>query len=250
MKILATQLEIYWWPMSKVCICSIFRDSVKRKDNELGRYLAKLDTLWYDKKDLYFSFVEGDSTDSTFEELNKWAETKGNNALITKLDSNLPHYGSVVHPERFKILTDVANKTLNAALEKWDDIEWFLWLESDLLFNNNLVFNLVASANNLEVKFLSPMIFYNEQKETFYDVYAYLEYESKANFSNDYPYSHKYTGNPMRMYSVGSVMLIHSDVIKAGCRWHPERAIIDLCDDANKAGFEIWVDPEIKVYHP
>lgn len=237
--------------MSKVCICSIFRDSISRNNNELQRYFERLEGLDYKKEDLFFSFVEGDSKDNTLQALQAWSMSfNEQNCIIDKLDSNLPHYGSVVNAERFKILTEVANRTLDNAIDKWDDIEWFLWLESDLIFEPNLINKLIESADNLNTKFIAPMIFNWSSKEWFYDTYAFIEYETKEQFFNGYPYHPSFKNQPLKMHSVGSTMLIHSDIIKAGARWHDERAIIDLCNDARNAGFDIWTDPSIIVYHP
>ncbi len=233
--------------MGKICICSIFRDSISR-NNELQKYKNRVEDLIYKKDYLYFSLVEGDSKDNTLEVLQQYF--CNNNSVVTQLNSNLPHYGSEVNSERFKILTAAANKTLDVAIEKWDDIEWFLWLESDLIFEPSLLNDLITSASKLNSKFVSPMIFNWSSKEWFYDTYAFIELETKEQFFNGYPYHSKFRDVPMKMHSVGSAMLIHADIIKAGARWHSERAIIDLCNDARNLGYEIWVDPSIVVYHP
>jgi len=239
--------------MSIICICSIFRDSATRRNDELTRYFGRLSTLDYPFEKLRFSFVEGDSKDNTYKRLEKWVSGRfGHNCVLEKYDTNTPYMGSVVHPVRFKTLADTANKTLDNAQYKWgNEIDWYFWVESDIIFSPSIIKELLKSAEELNTKFISPMIFLAPPDGRFYDIYAFIDFEKRKNFINDPPYHPDLEKSvPMRMYSVGSVMLMHRDVINAGVRWKSKRCIVDLCATAVDKGFEIWMDPRIKVWHP
>lgn len=237
--------------MPVVCICSLFRDSATRRSNELLRYFVRMGGLDYPFEDLRFSFVEGDSKDNTYQMLKNWVSgAYSRNCILEKYDTNTPYIGSAIHLGRFKVLSTSANKCLDNANNKWGKgIEWYLWLESDIHIDADLIRKLIHSAEELTTKFLSPMIYLPDGR--FYDIYAFIDAGRKQNFRNDQPYHPDFDSNtPMKMFSVGSIMLMHRDVIESGARWEPERCIVDLCANVNKNGFEIWLDPRIRVLHP
>lgn len=236
-----------------VCICSIFRDSESRRRNELHRYFVRLHDINYPIDNLRFSFFENDSTDGTLQKLREWVSGPyGYNCVLSNAKWGNPFYGSTVHPVRFRDAGTAANTTLDQANDKWGkEIDWYWWVESDLIWDKDLLSNLIKSANELHTKFLSPMIYIEQPDGRFYDTYAYIDWKRRENFKNDPPFHPDFNKTkPMRMFSVGSCMLMHGDVIRAGVRWEHVRSIIDLCDNAGKAGFEIWLDPRLEIYHP
>lgn len=228
--------------MSKVMICSIFRDS----EEYLNRYFVQVSNqIGYPPQSLKYVFVEGDSKDNTYKRLIEW---KGphSNVVVKKVDTGKPYHGSVVHPERFKVLAQVAN----AAIEEMNDsVDYILWLESDLIIGNNLINSLVKCNKDIVAPFVYCGIKKTIETTHFYDTWAFRK--NGQLFTAGYPFLKGLKFNKLfKVDSAGSVLLVKAEIVRKGARFTDKEAIVGFCYGAREMGYEVWAAPHIGVGHP
>lgn len=221
--------------MTNVTIVSAFRNS------DVLSYRERIEALRIPVTQLRLVCVEGDSTDDTLGHLQAWAFER-RDMVIVKRDLGKPHYGSIVHPERFEILATVFNAGLNAVDLTWTD--YVMFLPSDIVYSPDLVGRLLAHDKDL----IAPFMWMNGR---FYDIWGFVELNGR-NFDpfapEDVPYL--YGTKPFQMSMVGGVILMSADVVRKGCRYSTVDVDHGLCRDALAHGFTVWADPSTHVYHP
>lgn len=200
------------------------------------RQMAALD---YPQDRLRFVFVENDSTDETYPMLSSWAALDAR-VLLRKQDRGYPLYPSVVNPHRFEILATVFNWALDLVDYDWTD--YVLFMPCDIAFQPDLLRRLLDHRAPL----VSPFVF---QNGLFYDTWAFrrdgrnfppfAETDTEAIFGRDL----------VRMETMGCVMLIDADVLRAGVRYSTVNVDRGLCEAARAAGYALWADPTLRVYH-
>lgn len=200
------------------------------------RQMAALD---YPQDRLRFVFVENDSTDETYPMLSSWAALDAR-VLLRKQDRGYPLYPSVVNPHRFEILATVFNWALDLVDYDWTD--YVLFMPCDIAFQPDLLRRLLDHRAPL----VSPFVF---QNGIFYDTWAFrrdgrnfppfAETDTEAIFGRDL----------VRMETMGCVMLIDADVLRAGVRYSTVNVDRGLCEAARAAGYALWADPTLRVYH-
>jgi glycosyltransferase involved in cell wall biosynthesis len=221
-----------------VTICSPFRDS----EASIAEYFDRLFNLDYPAKSLRFVAVEGDSQDSTWDDLVKRWEYFDARFNLIKCDTGKPKYGSVVNAERFQVLAQVFNAALDAVDYEWTD--YVLFLPSDIRYQPDLLSRLLAHGKDI----ISPFVWvYLDGRNQFYDIWAF-----SRDGTSYMPFMHLDADGlkPIQMHTVGGVTLIKADVLKAGCRYTPDEVDRGLCKAAKAKGFTVWADPTTHVYHP
>lgn len=222
--------------MVKATVVSIFRDSA----TYLDRYFSQV-TRQLENTPIALSLVEGDSVDGTYRLLVKKAATLGlEHVKVTKLDSHKQRYGSVVHPERFRILADTFNAGLDAI--EWDT-EWVVYLDSDLIVPELTIERLINRADGYAI---APYIFAGE---AFYDIWGFRK--NGAHFGPFPPYvAGAKTATKFEIDSAGAMLVIPGQYIKAGARLAREDCVVGLCRNLRVLGCKIYADPTIKINHP
>ena len=200
------------------------------------RQMAALD---YPQDHLRFVCVENDSTDETYPLLSSWAALDAR-VLLRKQDRGYPLYPSIVNPHRFEILATVFNWALDLVDYDWTD--YVLFMPCDIAFQPDLLRRLLDHRAPL----VSPFVF---QNGLFYDTWAFrrdgrnfppfAETDTEAIFGRDL----------VRMETMGCVMLIDADVLRAGVRYSTVNVDRGLCEAARAAGYALWADPTLRVYH-
>jgi glycosyltransferase involved in cell wall biosynthesis len=221
--------------MPKVAICTLFRDCiadvVKTFENR-----AKLG-----EEEFHHICMEGDSIDGTYEALQVVAK-RVPNVIVEKIDSGAPKYGSVIEPERLKVLSQLWNRALDIAQEL--NVDYAIIMDSDITMPPGMFKQLIG--HNKAV--IAPMMFF-EKSIFFRDTWAYRGLDGEQ-FTNRPRYHKSYRRpEPFQVESVG-LPLMTAEVIKAGARTTAEAEVVGLCAQIRALGHEIFVDPLAITYHP
>jgi hypothetical protein len=226
--------------MHHVTVVSPFRDC----GAAVPSYVQRVLNLDYSPDALRFVAVEGDSVDDTTERLQTWF-LQDERVSLVECDTGKPRYGSVVHPERFRVLAQVLNAGLDAVDLEWSD--FVLVLPSDILFAPDLVRRLVAH----DVDLVSPLTWTGGPYGLrFYDLWALSQHDR---FFGPFAYVEKerlFGTELTEMTTIGGTLLMGVDVLRAGIRYTPEQVDRGLCYAARAAGFRCWLDPMADVEHP
>lgn len=205
----------------------------------VAQYQWQMSTLDYPPELLRFVFVENDSTDGTYEMLADWAADDERITLL-KEDTGRRLYPSIVNAERFEIMAHVFNWGLEAVDYEWTD--YVLFLPCDIRFGPDLLARLLAHKSPV----VSPFVF---QNGVFYDIWAF-----SRNGHNFLPFAegstaHLFGDALIEMETMGGVTLIDADVLRAGVRYSTEDVDRGFMTAARAAGFSVWADPTLHVYH-
>ena len=233
-------------------LCSIFYNSVISGD--LARYMAQIEALDWPHDALRVFTVEGDSTDDTWAQLVAW---HGRDARVKcgKMDLHEPYMGSVDNPRRLWNCSTLGSYCREMALrDGWADA--VLWLESDLLWEPDLLKRLTAHG----VDIVAPWVLVARDGGGVTDIPT-LRGKGAIDFYDSWAYRYLPDGSqwfgpqPPRpnelteVYSAGSCLLMRSDAARAS-NAASTRAIVGWCERARDAGFLVWVDPNTEVWHP
>jgi len=196
--------------------------------------------------------VEGDSEDNTLAMLDAWAHGD-RRRKITKCDTGKPHYGSIVHPERFATLARVFNHGLEVAIEDdWADYVWFI--PSDVIYKPDTLRRLLSWEKDV----ISPMFWIGDHQGDpvqnangmrFYDVWGFIREGRPFPPYGPAWYAAHYPQGAIEMETTGGMMLMRADVPRAGCRHTAEDVDHGLCVMAREAGFEVWCDTSTHIVH-
>lgn len=244
--------------MTSLLIASLFRDSASR--GHLKRYKKQIhdaSIVWPGRINL--SMVEGDSVDNTLDELLDWGQERaslGGRQSILHCDTNTPYHGSVVNPERFAILSRLAN----LAVDAYDGEDYFMWMESDIIWWPDLPLILMKAHQSLGLEAQAPMTLI-QGTTRFYDVWAFRYGNEQINpqpnpygpgcFAWDYPYHPVYDENkPFSLDSAGTCLFVSRKVMETQPKFGVQEAIVDFTRDIAERGFQLWGNPKACVWHP
>lgn len=218
-----------------VTICAPFRNS----ESYLGQLIHLFNDLDYPADKLHFICVEGDSTDDTWNILQRWCNLDRRVTLL-KCDTGKPKYDSVVSAERFKILAQVFNTALDAVDLEWSD--YVMFTPSDVLFERDVLLRLLSHQKDL----IAP--FFWMRMGMFYDIWGFCR--NGVQFVN-FPKKNVvlFGDEPIEMDTVGGMVLMRSEVLKAGCRYTEAEVDRGLCKEAKAKGFTVWADPTTHIVH-
>lgn len=227
----------------KICVVSMFRNAVPY----IERYFEQMDGLQQEltKRGHSLSLIlgYGDSSDGTGGALYDECHHRFDTRLI-EANHGGTHYGSIVHPQRFKQLAFVANKLWRQIAE---DANVVAVIESDLIWKAEVFLNLLSVIESEENLFVAPMIFHLDER--FYDTFCFRY--NGVNFKNEKPY-HKGLMTSQRFYemnSVGSFVLMNAKIARQ-LQWPEEDVFIGFCRNSRLLGTKILLDKTQSVYHP
>ena len=232
----------------KTAILTPFRNN----ERHIPKYIEQALALVHHRHWLRWVLVEGDSTDNTLPLLQAWA-ADDSRVEIVKCDTGKPHYGSVVHPERFEILAQVFNAGLEAAIyDAWAD--YVLFIPSAVIYKPDTLARLLSCKKDI----ISPMFWIvdhegdpvvNANGLRFYDIWGFVR-EGKpfppmgpAWFRSHLP------NEPVQMDTTGGMMLYRAEVARRGARYTKKEVDHGFCRSASALGFEVWCDPSTHILH-
>lgn len=218
-----------------VAVCSLFRNSA----DTLDYYRAVITAQERDGVRLAFSFVEGDSSDDTYERLSAWA---AQDARVTLAQHHVEPIADF--DDRVRKWAALGNLAVEGALATGAD--YILWCESDLALPHDLLGQLLAP----DVDIVAPAIFMGG---LFYDIWGFRGLDG-VKFTNEAPYHQEFHPHALvRLASVGSCVLFRRDVFDAGVRFrgtYEDGLLVGVCNDAALLGFRTFMDSRVAVLHP
>jgi len=218
----------------KVAIISIFRNNT---EEYCHRYINRVKSLNYGSIEVRPYVTVGDSSLPS----EKYLAAALPDISISIVHTGIKHYGSVVHPERFKCLALSYNAALDAAAKDgWAD--YVLYLDSDLLYASALLARLLAHQKEI----IAPLIMAGP---SFYDIWGFRKLDGD-NFPS-HPGWLKEKTEPFEILTAGAVVLFPAGPLYDGARLTEADAVQGLCHSLRMAfGLTIWCDPGTIVYHP
>lgn len=188
--------------------------------------------------------AEGDSIDTTREDLQGLAEMYEINLQLLDVSHGHRPFGSTEDPVRMRALSDVGQSIFDEVTEE-DDV--LVYVESDLIWSVEVIGTLIDCAVKEDHGYhiFSPFIFAGS---AFYDVWAFRK--DGRRFSPFYPY---YPAMQMsglfEVDSVGSCLIMKSEIARSVPDMK-ENALVEWCKNAKEQGYKIAVAPGYHIYHP
>lgn len=158
--------------------------------------------------------------------------------------------------DRIKRLSAIGDLMLSSV----EDEDYVLWHESDLFSPPDIALRLAelgaAAAGGWPMLSHSPdhpLLGVRTPKRItidnpiFYDTWGYRG--DGQRFSNTPPYHKWYTPEPFALDSVGSVVLVKADYIRAGARMNGG-GLVGLCESIRGMGGTVMCDPRLHVVQP
>jgi hypothetical protein len=226
----------------RVAVASIIRN--EEKNGHLKKffdYCEKLEKY----HDIVYIFIEGDSSDNTYEELQDWLSIK-DNYVLKKVDRNKPRFPKDKNPNRTKYFSELRNMLVGYALSI-SDISEVLMIDANYGWKDDII----SLLRNTNADIAAPLVLMNKNhngKYTFYDTWAFRK--DNRQFSHYYPYfGYSKLNKPISVDSVGGGYLIKRKVLEARIRYNGDRDCehVGFCQRARKKGFSIKVDPRIYI---
>jgi len=158
-----------------ISVIGLWRNSEKHIEKTLSS-LENLIVLG----NISFYFYENDSTDNTLSLLRHWIKDK--NGCLFNENINAPFFGSVTNIERLILLSYYRNKARELSLNT--DSEYTLLIDTDVLFNNSHVIELVKTIKDTNAAMVVantrqkeiPDLMYGVSSDSFYDVSPFRDY--------------------------------------------------------------------------
>lgn len=210
----------------EVAIYSLFRDDNEEYVNE---YFDRVEKLDYPNLSLYL--VEGDSVIPTHQFLIDRAKDCKLKTTVLKHDTGI---GRLTTDRTARLLT--LSRTANVALDAIKTASKIMLLESDILYESDLVSRL-----SLTDGVVAPTI---KRNGLFYDVWAFRYADEKH-----IELSPEILGGLHKMFSVGSVVMYPAKLVYDGFRFD-KNAIVGLCMYARDKGYQVYWNQDIEVTHP
>jgi len=146
-----------------------------------------------------------------------------------------------------QILATVFNAGLDNVDLEWSD--YVLFIPSDVIYKPDLVSKLVVYDKDL----IAPWYWtYNEHGiQRFYDTWGFCYQGQYFEQARKSWFDERFSGiKELPMDTVGGVIMMKSEVVRAGCRYTTEEVDRGLCKMAREKGFEVWAALDVEVFHP
>lgn len=225
-----------------VAVGSAFRNCAGPQIRNYFRQVAALRNHLGPEFRLRVIAAEGDSTDSTREELVRASQDYSLAIDLIDASHGQRVFASTEESDRMVALSKVGNCILSGVNQ---DDHVLVYVESDLIWDRmtmRALINLVLIDPKLDV--VAPMPFAGA---AFYDIWAFRK--DGTRFSPFSPYHSKLRSVGMtEVDSVGSCLVMKADVARQVRM--KDGAIVEWCDNARAAGFKIFCHRDYKVWHP
>jgi len=230
----------------RLTIISFFRDAAGLQVHRFIKQCALLQAVWPGA--IRIVAVYGDCMDATKPQLLAEAEARNLALHLVEYNTKVPRYGSTEQPERMAALSRLSNCGLDfaATLLEMHTAEQILYVESDLIWDADVIVELMHSLDSSNADAMAPLVFAGEN---FYDVWAFRGLDGQR-FSPFPPYHSSLKGKAtIQVSSVGSCFLMERWVLE-NVRIKNEGALVGFWREAKDHGFSVKVSPGQRVRHP
>jgi glycosyltransferase involved in cell wall biosynthesis len=212
--------------MEKVLVATPLRN----EEQNLPRFFSLLESLDYPTELLSLAFLEGDSTDNTYEKLLEWKNSHPSLKIwLKKLDLGM-------EKTKFERLAISRNTIVEEALK---DEDYVFWLEGDV--------------ETLPTETLKSLIDDNRDIVTALLVFDEPPLRSRYFLGKtDRPYIKDIPEGLVQVGWVGGVFLVKRRVCEAQVKCDVRKDLgetVSFCLNAKEHGFSCYVDTRIKVKH-
>jgi hypothetical protein len=224
-----------------VTIASIFRDSVPQLDRYFLQ-VAKLEAALGEEVSL--ALCEGDSTDGTYDAIERHLVDHANTDMLVKVDHGGPKFGSVDHPQRWAQIA----LCCNAIMDGINPSGPVIYVESDLLWTPPVMERLLEDLSVYPA--VAPMsMIRSGDGFRFYDVWGFRGTDGER-FTPHAPYHPDLAdGAPLaKIASAGSCIAMQPQVAKV-VRFGDNDCVLGLGRDINRVA-SLWIDTRVQVEHP
>lgn len=224
---------------SKIAIASIVRN--EEHSGNLGRFLECCHDLEQYHNNIIYIFVEGDSSDKTYDVLKSWVDAR-DGSILEKVDKGTPVYPKSRDLIRTTKLGELRNRLIELVLSR-PDIAEVLMIDASYGWKGDLI----TALRDINADIAAPLnvIYKNvDGNYVFYDIWAYRK--NGREFSNFYPYAAGMVfDRPVDIDSAGGGYLIRRAVLEAGARFDGRFDVehVALCNYARGKGFKIRMNP-------
>jgi len=127
-------------------------------------------------------------------------------------------------------------------------IDYFLYLQPDLIVPTDLIQRLIADDKDI----VAGIVWGASMEGTFYDTWGYRSKDSGTGWGqfNRSWYHNNVIKGLVEVNNVGSCFLFKRKVLDAGVRFGTDLDVVGFTNSAREHGFSVWVDTEIDIVHP
>lgn len=214
----------------RIVVSSMFRDAAAtvpqyiRQVGKLRSYAA-----------VRLVVAEGDSTDGTYAMLETLMRPRD---VLVRHDHGGPKFRSVNEPRRWAQIAEVMRDLLNNVIDPGDV---FLWVESDLWWDAELVMRMIhRMLDDEKIRAICPTVLHGPT-DTFYDIWGYRK--DGVRFLPQLPY-HDGLGDASvaLIDSCGSCFAVRGDDFDVVHRWDGVWPFAPECG--------LWLDRKAVIRHP
>ena len=224
----------------KIAITSIIRN--EEHNGNLNRFLDCCEKLEQYHKDIVYIFIEGDSSDDTYEILQEWLRPR-KDYILKKIDREKPRFNKDKSLERTSYFAELRNMLIDLVLAIPDIVE-VLMIDANYGWKGDLI----SSLRDINADIVAPLAVMRKDdngKYLFYDIWAFRK--DGKQFSHYYPYTKNLgSDKPIKIDSAGGGYLIKRRVLDAGVRYNGDKDCehVGFCRKARKKGFTIKINPK------
>lgn len=227
----------------KVAIASIVRD--EENSGNLGRFLDCCQELEQYHKNLIYIFIEGDSSDRTYDVLKDWTGQR-TGSILEKINKGYSPFGKTKDAKRTAHLAELRNRLIELILSI-QDVGEVLMIDANYGWKGDLISSLREANSHIA----APLVVMHKDasgKYMFYDIWVFRK--NGREFWPLYPYAEGMQfDNPTDVDSVGSGYLIKRQVLEGGVRYdgNNDSEQVGFCNNARNQGFSIKINPKIYI---
>lgn len=225
----------------KIAIASIIRD--EESNGNLKRFLDCCLELENYHNNIVYTFIEGDSSDGTYDILKNWVNSRSG-SILQKIEMGYPKFPKNRDNLRTIYFAQLRNVLIESilAIPSIDDI---FMIDANYEWKGDIIEQL----KNVNSDIVAPLTISHKDskgKYVFYDIWAFRK--NGTEFWPFYPYTEDMKfDEPLDVDSVGGGYLIKRKVLEMGTRYNGNNNSeqIGFCTEAKKLGFDIKIDPRI-----
>jgi hypothetical protein len=226
-----------------VVLGSIFRNSTGYLSRYFSQVAGLAALLHSSGSPMRLLWVEGDSTDGTWDALREMAGEAPPEVELIKCDHGGPLFGSVDNAERWRNISRVCNALLDCVRES---DEALIYVESDLIWEPATMLRLLDHLEHVPA--VAPMCYWQPTAQ-FYDVWGHRGRDGQR-FSPHPPYHPSIAQGALTpIQSAGSCLVMRGNVART-CRFAPPDEGIVGFGKQISSRYGLWLDSSQRVIHP
>ncbi len=228
---------------SKIIISSIIRD--EEESGSLRKFLDCCQELETYHNNIIYIFIEGDSSDNTYDVLKNWICTR-EGSILEKIDMQYGKFPKNRNLSRTVYFAQLRNRLIEHIISI-SNVEEIFMIDANYEWDGDIINHLRMTNSDISAP-LTVSHKDSKEKYVFYDIWVFRK--DGIEFWPFYPYNENMEfDKPVSVDSVGGGYLIKRKVLDAGVLYNgdTDSEQVGFCNNARKLGFDIKVDPRIYI---